>query len=365
MISHGNPVGPAVFTVLTSLASIVFIFEAIKSRYSVAAALFASGFYSISASAIYFSRYMWNPNLVPFFFALCLYSLSLVGKEKRWGFPLFAFAISSLAQVQIGLIFFVAIFILMIPLLISIKRDYKTWLLVLLGLTLPWVPTLIYETGHGFPLFQALLKLLESPSGGNFCAHMVTAWNYLSSFFEMSIKLPEIFLILSLVALAVTFIFETNWRDRKELLLPIFLILSVSMTFFATAYYKGILFIHFAEQLLILIPVILGILLGLLSKAKAGIIVALVLIVYAGYFNWFVYQKEIINGPRQYEILNRSCQIIKSFGWVSANINFNGKLNPINIKYVCETDYNVKIGEGKLIVFQTDYKDKFDYQIGQ
>jgi len=363
IIAGGSPVGPAVFTALLSLFSVLLLFKALKNQYSAKLGILVCAFYCLSASVTFFSRYMWNPNLVPFFFILALYALSILQKEKTWGLVLFGFAVGAISQVHIGAIVIIGVAIMILPYLIIKVKRWDIWGYTLLAFLLAWVPTLINEFQHGFKLFNDLLNPSQPSANLSFIAHFQLGWNYFSNFFETSIKLPSIIFIISLVCSAILFIFYTAWKKPAEALVPLFLLLTIITLFLACSFYNGLLFIHFAEELFVLMPIVAGIFLSFLSEKRWGVLVAIVVLFICGYYNWFVYKKEIIDGERQYKIEREVCSYIQKNKMTEANINFNGKTNPNFVRYVCEREFSIKIGAGKTIDVETDFVNKLNFQI--
>ncbi len=363
MISGGTPIGPAVFTALLSIASVPLLFKAFKNQYCAKLAIFICSFYCLSASVAFFSRYMWNPNVVPFFYILALYSLSILQKDKDWGIILFGFAIGAISQVHIGAVSMIAAAVLVLPYLILKVRRWDLWVYTLLAFILPWVPTLINEFKHGFGLFNGLVETSGQNGALSFYSHLQVGWNYFVTFFESTIKLPGIIFIIGLVCSAILFIFYTTWRKPAQAVLPLFILLSLIIIFLACSFFNGILFIHFAEELFVLMPIIAGVLLQFIAHKRWGVIAAIVILAISGYYNWFVFKREIVNGERQYKIERELCSAIKQKGLTEANINFNGKSNPNFVKYVCEREYNVKIGQGKTVDVETDFVKEFEFNI--
>lgn len=83
-----DPVGPAVMVALFGIATIGLVYIAGKHFYSTTAALVASSLFAVSPVVIAYSRSSWNPNIVPFFSLLFVYSLSKAVEthKKKWYF---------------------------------------------------------------------------------------------------------------------------------------------------------------------------------------------------------------------------------------------------------------------------------------
>lgn len=78
-----NPVGPAVMVACLGVATIYLVFLLGKEFFSPRAGLFAAALYALSQPIITHTRFSWNPNPVPFFASLAVYSWWRFRKEKR------------------------------------------------------------------------------------------------------------------------------------------------------------------------------------------------------------------------------------------------------------------------------------------
>jgi len=70
-----NPVGPAVMVALFGIATVWLIYIVGKDFFNAKVGLMAALIYAISPLVIVYSRSSWNPNPMPFFSLLILYSL--------------------------------------------------------------------------------------------------------------------------------------------------------------------------------------------------------------------------------------------------------------------------------------------------
>ena len=79
-----SPVGPAVGVALLGVAAIYLIYLAGRDWFSEKTGLISAGLYAISPTVIIYSRASWNPNIMPFFALLSIYSLWKVWKEHKF-----------------------------------------------------------------------------------------------------------------------------------------------------------------------------------------------------------------------------------------------------------------------------------------
>lgn len=103
-----SPVGPAVQVALLGVVTVFLVwlvarewYPSFNGAYSTNwTALIAAGLYAISPTVIHFSRSSWNPNIMPFFSLLSVYSIWKVYKDKNYNWLIvvgisFAFVLQS------------------------------------------------------------------------------------------------------------------------------------------------------------------------------------------------------------------------------------------------------------------------------
>ncbi len=75
LLANFSPVGPAVQIALLGTATIFFVWYLARDWFGQLAALVASALYAIAPTIIVHSRFSWNPNIMPFFALLVIYSI--------------------------------------------------------------------------------------------------------------------------------------------------------------------------------------------------------------------------------------------------------------------------------------------------
>ena len=165
-----SPVGPAVQIAILGVITVWFVWFAGREWFGKTAGLIAAGLYAISPTVIVFSRSSWNPNIMPFFALLSIYSIWKVWKEHKFKWlPIlgisFAFAIQS-HYLAILLIPTIAIFYLLtfrnLRLVKNSSLEIKNFLqkslfgfLIFLGLM---SPLLFFDIRHNWMNSQAIYK---------------------------------------------------------------------------------------------------------------------------------------------------------------------------------------------------------------
>ncbi len=171
-----NPVGPAVMVALIGVATVWLIYKACSEFFNTKVGLFASLLYAVSPLVIAYSRSSWNPNPLPFFSLLSLFTL-YKGIVKKSYKLIFASGIllgisMQLHYLAMFLAFIIFLYILFTEifvgrfnlkkLLLSLIKKYS---LVLSGFVIGWLPFLAFELRHGFLNIKKIFDFVFS--GGN------------------------------------------------------------------------------------------------------------------------------------------------------------------------------------------------------
>ena len=164
-----NPVGPAVMVALFGIATVWLIYIVGKDFFNAKVGLMAALIYAISPLVIVYSRSSWNPNPMPFFSLLILYSLYKA--LKRSSLKLF-FAVGILFGIAMQL-HYLSIFLGMVILIYTflsliykqknfgiVKKLFEDYLLIFLGFVIGWSPFLAFEVRHGFPDFRNIFNFV-------------------------------------------------------------------------------------------------------------------------------------------------------------------------------------------------------------
>lgn len=88
LLTYPDPTGPALAVALMGIATLALIYVLGKKMVGERAALFATAAYAVSPLIITYSRFSWNPNIVPFFSLLFIWHLyqALKGQNRAWVF---------------------------------------------------------------------------------------------------------------------------------------------------------------------------------------------------------------------------------------------------------------------------------------
>lgn len=177
LLSALNPVGPAVMIALLGVVTILFIWYVTRLWFSPEktgqgrtlsiAALVAAGLYAISPVIIEYSRSSWNPNIMPFFALLTIFSVWKWWHEEKLKW-LFVTSISMAFVLQshyLGLLLFPVIGLFWLLTLIRIKskrnelKDFIKYTVMMAGLlAFLMSPLVIFDARHGWRNFSSMGK---------------------------------------------------------------------------------------------------------------------------------------------------------------------------------------------------------------
>lgn len=168
-----DPVGPAIMVGLFGIATIALVFIASKQFFNTTAALIASSLFSLSPLVIAYSRSSWNPNIVPFFSLLYMYSLSNAVKThaKKWYFI-------AGSCIGIGLQLHYLFTFLILPGIVfillydrNVRKRIVHYASAIAGATLFLLPFIGFEIKNGLPNTQTVVRFVtagkEVSAGGN------------------------------------------------------------------------------------------------------------------------------------------------------------------------------------------------------
>lgn len=145
-----DPVGPAVMVALLSLCTILIIYKIGKDYFHSAVGLIAAFTYSIARLSVVYGRASWNPNVVPFFAVLLMFSVikSLVDHKNSF-LILAGLSLGILIQLHyITFLFFpvlIAVFLYFKP-----NIPFRIYLYSLLAFLFSYSPFILFELRHEF-----------------------------------------------------------------------------------------------------------------------------------------------------------------------------------------------------------------------
>lgn len=178
-----DPVGPAVMVALFGVATVWLLYKVAKEFFGIVPAFVAALLYAISPLVIVYSRSSWNPNIVPFFTLLAMYTLYKAGEKKSIKlYVVLGVLLGILLQLHylttfLGLI--IGAYVLCgifsgVPKKITVRivSCLKFYVAIFIGFIIGWSPFLVFEIKHGLPnirsIFEFVFKSQETGAGPGF-----------------------------------------------------------------------------------------------------------------------------------------------------------------------------------------------------
>ena len=162
-----DPVGPAVMVALVGIVTVFLVYFVGKKFFNERAGLYAAALYAVSPLVISYSRSSWNPNVLPFFSLILIYSLYKAVEEKSWKYFLLAgFCLGISLQLH-----YLALFLGVVTaayVFVSWWRQKKRkiqalvshYAQVLLGFIIGFSPFLAFEARHEFLNTKAIISFI-------------------------------------------------------------------------------------------------------------------------------------------------------------------------------------------------------------
>jgi len=166
-----SPVGPAVQIAILGVATIALIWWMGRQWWGKTAGLVAAALYAVAPTVIIFSRSSWNPNIMPFFSLLCIYSIWKVYKDRKYKWLIvlgvsYAFVLQSH---YLGLLLAPTIFVYWLSTYLKIRnskseiRKYLNNSLIALSVfVLLMSPLLIFDARHGWRNYEAMKQFITA-----------------------------------------------------------------------------------------------------------------------------------------------------------------------------------------------------------
>jgi len=300
-LSNYSPVGPAVQIALISLATVVLIWWTGREWFSGKAGLVAAFLYSISPTVIIYSRSSWNPNIMPFFALLCIYSVwKLLKKDNHYWLPILGISFAAVLQSHyLGLLLAPALGVVwLLSFYMTDRRKSFAIYSAIAGLL--WAammsPLVIFDARHGWRNYDALKTFLTVRQ----TTVSARPWNAIPDLWPLTIKISTRLVAARnktfglwtalLLVLATYFTFS---NARKKLTLNNYLgfgilFLWLGAAFLGMGLYKQEIYDHYYGFFFPAPFLLIGALASVLIKhAKArGTWLVLISLIFLSYFNY-------------------------------------------------------------------------------
>ena len=222
-----NPFGLAFGVSILSLFGILISYLIIKKIIGKGTAIFFSILVSFSAVNINFSRFSWNPNLLPLFSFLSLYFLycGIFSKRKKLCMVLFGSFLGFSLQLHylaLTLLVTAIVFLLATFFLWREKLGYKNVALSFSGLFVSLLPLVLFDLKNRFINIKSLFKIFTNQStkvvGKPSYAIRVLNTNgvFWSDFFQAHLSRTISFIILIILLSAVITLMRRSNKSNKK-----------------------------------------------------------------------------------------------------------------------------------------------------
>ncbi|KKQ38144.1 MAG: hypothetical protein US54_C0017G0010 [Candidatus Roizmanbacteria bacterium GW2011_GWA2_37_7] len=206
-----DPVGPAVGVALFSIAGIIASYFAVKKEISSAVAIFFLAILTFSATLTEYSRFSWNPNLLPYFnfFTLYFFYTLLEKPTIRKGVIFGALLGFSIQLHYLGSLLIVPITLFLIWTLVnfrSFNKYLKSIVSAFFSFILALSPLIIFDLRHDFLNSRQFYKLFTEgglSSGSSYPTRIIeTVHGLIRHGFQLSTT-PLISIVILLTILTV------------------------------------------------------------------------------------------------------------------------------------------------------------------
>lgn len=265
-LSNLNPVGPSIFNAILGSLAVFLTWFITRKWFGRFAAIVSALLFALSPVAIIYSRSSWNPNPMPFFALLTIYSIYQVWQKKSLSWLLltgFAFA-SALQMHYLGLLLAPTIFILWVSAFIHYKKDAKFSIFIKYSLfaalifCLMMSPLLLFDIKHQWLNTKAFTNLIF---GGQGSLNSVALLPRMQNVFSLIIN--DLFLgrstftnplIIVIPALLSLWFIFTNFKLSQVKILALW----IAMAVIGLGFYKNEVYIHYLGFIFPAIYIIIG-----------------------------------------------------------------------------------------------------------
>lgn len=269
-ISNFDPIGPAIGVAIISSISILLSYFLLKDIFNKKVGLFSAIFITFSSVIIEFSRFSWNPNLLPFFSLFYFYFI-IKSQEKQnllWYFLAGTFLSFSIQLHYLALFLFLPTLIFIIIQLFKNKglllKIFKGLLMSTFSFILFSIPLVIFDLRHNYLNLNNFIKLSQSSSGlsKNLIKTIYDSFNIFVTYI-FTIELNKVIVYLLFSAFILFLIFYKKSKDNIKPVLLFFLI-----TLIGIAIYGGQKFPHYFSVIYLYFFIIISYFFSFISNSR-------------------------------------------------------------------------------------------------
>jgi len=245
-----DPVGPAMMVAIIGVLTVLLIYLTGRDFFDKLVGLTAALLYAVSPLVISHTRSSWNPNPMPFFALLAIYSLfkAIKNQDRRWLMVL-GLSLGITTQLHyMSLILIGSIFLFL--LILRPKFSLKDYFLLFISFVLVLVPQILFELRHDFVISKSIITFLKERevSPDSFSKLLACAFSLYKRLFTSLIGLKNRFLgnLLALFSGALGFFILVKEREflKKNLGLTI-LFFWITLGVLELGFYRGDIHDHY------------------------------------------------------------------------------------------------------------------------
>ncbi len=230
-----DPYGPTLAIAFLGAVGILLVFAIVKklTDHSLSA-LLASLAFAVSEGAIFYSRWIWNPNLMPLFILLLLLFLVYFQEKKNRAWLFF----SGICLGVIIQLHFIAYFLFFLPVWVLLSEYFSnrnkkklliSLLFLFLGFLLAVLPMILFEVRHDFLNTRSIiynLTLDNHPNGDNLGFSLGNIGLVVKTLFVKFLGLNTFWSILLAVLVLVVFAIAF-FKNKKYSLISVYFFIGI------------------------------------------------------------------------------------------------------------------------------------------
>lgn len=324
-----DPIGLAFGVAFFSSLYLLINYGIVKQLFNQKTALISTFLIAFSSILINFSRFSWNPNLLPLFTLLTVYFLIKALTTRRILFYLLtgAFLSFSVQLHYLALFLIVPTITTLIIQLIEVREKRRETIgksfLILLSFLFFSLPLLIFDLRHQFLNAKNFINLFKSPSNvaSDKYHSTIQTFFYLNKYVFNS-DFNKVILLTILVLILITFLFLVKTKSNARIFLLIFILL-----FLGVSLYSGPKHAHYLGMIFPLYMILIAYFLSFLSFSFFGNIFILLFLVTFVFFNVKGYSFFWERGANQ---IDHAKKVASFLDKIIDNRRFNFAVQPDN-----------------------------------
>lgn len=285
LLTNLDPVGPAVMVALFSVATVLLIWKIGKEFFNIHVAAIAALLYATSPLVLVYSHSSWNPNILPFWSLLLIYSLIRViaRQEYNWLFVT-GLALGIALQLHYVALVFVPI-IIVVLLILKLKIRLKYFGFLVGGALLTLSPFIIFELRHQFintlTVFKFVTRTGDAKTFG-LASPLYKFWDLTVRLFWRLILVKNaeaaIVFLLAIFGGVIRLLFKLSQESLQKKVL-IILSLWYLVGFTLLSFYTGVIYDYYLMFAFPLPFLLTGIVFSEVAKKMVGKFIVAVLVI--------------------------------------------------------------------------------------